>query len=497
MVHQADINNEIFVYKIPDSESGEILPPCDPDTRYPESQPDHLAQKNYVYDAIRQIFYLSGYDKKNYNTPRWNPLGQFISPGETILLKPNLVLHFNRRKNEHYYSVVTHPALIRCMIDYAYIALQGKGRIIVGDAPLNTAKFDILCEVMGLNKIKDMYAKKNFNIELVDFRASALEKNAVGIMRNKASLAHESSYIVVKLGRDSMLSTYDTQFGNFRITEYAGDGMSLHHNNKTHEYFIHKSVFDADVIISLPKIKTHKKAGFTCAMKNFIGINGAKDWLPHHRKGSIEEGGDEYQHKSLRKRVISNSWDVRWKISNSMLQRVLIYFERAVRVTNKLVPFKDGCFEGSWWGNTTISKTINDMNRMVIYCNKEGKLQDKPQRKLLYLVDGIICGEGEGPMECISKRCNTLIWGHNAYAVDLIAATLMGFDINSVDTLKTCRSILKYKIFNGVQNDIQIRTNLSGSLCDVSAIRRLLPFVFVPPISWKGHIEIDENHLQR
>ena len=32
---------------------------------------------------------------------------------------------------------------------------------------------------------------------------------------------------------------------------------------------------------SLPKLKTHKKAGITCALKNLIGINGNKEYLPH------------------------------------------------------------------------------------------------------------------------------------------------------------------------------------------------------------------------
>jgi len=35
-------------------------------------------------------------------------------------------------------------------------------------------------------------------------------------------------------------------------------------------------------------LKLHRKAGITCALKNLIGINGNKEYLPHHRLGGSQ-----------------------------------------------------------------------------------------------------------------------------------------------------------------------------------------------------------------
>ena len=49
-----------------------------------------------------------------------------------------------------------------------------------------------------------------------------------------------------------------------------------------------------DLFVNLPKLKTHKKTGITCSLKNFVGINGDKNWLPHHTEGVPANGGDEF-----------------------------------------------------------------------------------------------------------------------------------------------------------------------------------------------------------
>jgi uncharacterized protein (DUF362 family) len=59
--------------------------------------------------------------------------------------------------------------------------------------------------------------------------------------------------------------------------------MAKTHHPGVHQYLVAKEVIEADIIINLPKLKTHRKAGVTCALKNLIGINGNKEYLPHHR----------------------------------------------------------------------------------------------------------------------------------------------------------------------------------------------------------------------
>ena len=44
-----------------------------------------------VYEAVRETYLRAGLDLERHGTPDWNPLGDLIAPGETVLLKPNLV----------------------------------------------------------------------------------------------------------------------------------------------------------------------------------------------------------------------------------------------------------------------------------------------------------------------------------------------------------------------------------------------------------------------
>ncbi|HHT9107467.1 MAG TPA: DUF362 domain-containing protein [Candidatus Wunengus sp. YC64] len=465
--------------------------PYNPDIQYPEYRLHSLSDNNYIYRAIRDIFYSSDLDKENYGTERWNPLGAFIQQGDTVLIKPNLLLHRKKNNTYEYFSVVTHPAIIRCVVDYIYIALEGKGKIIIGDAPINSAYFSVLCDNLGLSQLVKMYAMKDFCIELLDFRLYTMEKDSHGIIHNKRCVYDIGNHIEVKIDKESSLTELDYRFNRFRVTEYDGSTMPMNHCVDKHRYFFHKAVLDADVIISLPKIKTHRKAGFTCAMKNYVGLNGYKDWLPHHTQGSIEERGDEYLHKSFRKKLISRSWDVRWKLSSPLLQSFFLLFEEIILNTARLLPFRDTYFEGSWYGNKTLSRTINDLNRAVIYCDKKGELQNAPQRRLLYLVDGVICGEGEGPMEATPKRCNVLLWGYNSFAIDMVVAKIMGFDHKKIDTLQVCRNIMNHKIFDGDYSNIKIMNNVDKTTHTLSEIRNIIGFSFKPSSGWQGHVELE------
>ena len=70
--------------------------------------------------------------------------------------------------------------------------------------------------------------------------------------------------------------------------------MRAAHTPTRHAYLIGRRFLECDVFINLPKLKSHQKAGITCALKNLVGINAHKDYLPHFRFGSPSAGGDEY-----------------------------------------------------------------------------------------------------------------------------------------------------------------------------------------------------------
>jgi len=444
-----------------------------------------------AYAAVRELFRMDGFDSDYYGTKAWNPLSGYIQPGQTVLLKPNLVLHESQNKNEDYYSVVTHPGIIRAIVDYVYLALKGQGKIFIGDAPVNNADFGLICEKLGLNEIQSAYQSLGFVVELVDFRLYTMKKDEAGVIRNQQYTESMENHIVIKVDEHSRLRDSDQHFKDYRVTEYNGYSMPMHHNRIEHRYCFHKSVFEADVVIGLPKIKSHRKTGYTCAMKNWVGLNGNKDWLPHHTKGSAENGGDEYLYRSFRKALIAASWDIRWKLKNILFQKILLVFEQIVRHSRRLLPFKDQYWEGSWYGNRTVARMINDINIALLYSNRNGELQAAPQRNIFYLVDGIICGEGEGPLAAKSKACRTVLWGSNAYAIDRVVTQLIGFDHRKIETLRLASESSELSLIDFAPDNIDIITNLRNKPISLNALRSVIGFNFEPAQGWKGHIEIN------
>src|SRR3954454_9500171 len=84
--------------------------------------------------------------------------------------------------------------------------------------------------------------------------------------------------------------------------------------------------------------------------------------------------------------------------------------------------------EGSWQGNDTIWRTVLDLNQILFYADREGRLQDRPQRRYLAIVDGVIAGEGEGPLASTPRHSGILIAGADPVLVDVAACRAMGYD---------------------------------------------------------------------
>ena len=139
------------------------------------------------------------------------PLGgisSFVTPGQKVLLKPNLLAASSPEK-----AVTTHPAVLAAVTS---IVKEAGGIVMIGDSP-GVGNLATVGKSTGVIKIVEEY-----DVELADFSNECLfecEKNVVG---KKLHLA--------------------------------------------------KAVDDADVIISLPKLKTHVQMSMTGAVKNQFGL---------------------------------------------------------------------------------------------------------------------------------------------------------------------------------------------------------------------------------
>ena len=111
------------------------------------------------------------------------------------------------------------------------------------------------------------------------------------------------------------------------------------------------------------------------------------------------------------------------------------------------------------------------------------------------MVDGVIGGEGEGPMVPSANRCGIIVAGSDLTAVDLVSTTLMGFDYRKIPQFAesldvAARNNQRYPT-SGVPK-IDIASNVSGQECLLNnGSGRFLSFI--PPRGWIGHIELENG----
>ncbi|MFW9923838.1 MAG: DUF362 domain-containing protein [Candidatus Thorarchaeota archaeon] len=466
-----------------------------PNEIYPEFETagihKEINPKNEIFRSVRELFLHLKFDEKNIGSSVWNPLSEIIEPGNTVLIKPNFVLHRSKCKKTTRDVLITHPTVITAVIDYVILALKGRGTIIIGDSPIQEAVFEDIITYHQMGDYLNSYKKNTkINIEIIDFRK---ERSINKIYREiqRIELAGDPrGYSRIELSEKSALIDITDQYNQFRVTNYDKEKMLSYHNLKSHSYLIANSVLKSDVIISLPKLKSHRKAGITCALKNLIGINGSKDCLPHHRKGSREENGDEYLHKSFRKRLLSNIEEKRAQSTSRFFCFILFLSKLVVYTFERIFPYKESYKEGNWYGNETIPKTIIDINYILNFVNKNGKLTDMHQkRKLLTITDAIICGEGEGPLCSNKKEVGYLLASQDFLANDIVASLLAGFDPLKIPTIL---SAMKSPInINNIDSNFDIRiTSNNRNFQDINTIKTANIIKFEPTSGWKNHIEL-------
>lgn len=465
--------------------------PFRPSKSYPELiNSDLSSSDNDVYDMVREGFYLSGYDIEHYGMEEWNPLSVLINPGNRVLLKPNLVMEENHIKDNGTDCLYTQPAVVAAVLDYVILALKGKGSIVVGDAPMQECDFDKLISDSGYADMISFYKEKllftDISIDLVDFRG-LISRRINGVNH---SVEVQTKGRVIDLGKDSaFVGKPNEYYDKIRITNYDPAYLRQHHNETTNEYFINEHILQADVVINMPKPKTHRKAGVTISLKNLVGINCRKEYLPHHANGSIAEGGDEYENKNCLKTVVDCLNDKRnylsqtaklYKISWCVL-KLAVLLEKISRLIGK-----DKYYEGSWHGNDTISRTIVDLNKILFYADKSGVMQESKQRKYLIVADMIISGEKEGPVAPTAKNVGIIAMGEDPVCFDEAILMLMGAKREYINTLNRAREYdKKYILTERESLPIIISNNEKWNGKKTEELDAATLLYFYPTLGWE------------
>lgn len=466
--------------------------PFDPPQKYPEINCAGVDSSNDVYATVRQLFADLGFDKAHFGTPSWNPLGEIIKPGMTVFIKANTVVHQHEKKKD-LFSVIVHPSIIRVVLDYVCKALENNGTIIIGDSQLYSSNYDKMLIASGLGELLQWYQNQtNVKIEWFDLRMNRARRTWLYGRWAREKIEHDPlGYQFVDLGDKSRFVGIDP--ARLRIAVASYKNMFKHHSNGRHEYLFPGSFLKSDVVINIAKLKTHRRTAVTLALKNYMGIPAYKDSLPHFMTGSQAEGGDQYINPSKRKKIITFLHDQVQTRRFLPIKFVCAVVKKILWNSHFLIPFKDNVFEAMWWGNDTLWRTLSDLNQAVEYADKQGVIQDVPQRKQLAIIDGVIGGEGDGPLACDPVSSKVVLAGVSPSAVDAVAATFMGFDINKIPLISNAFKGGKNPcpLFDGTPVEIIVQSE--GTATQFEDFRKQDNMHFKPHPQWAGHVESSKN----
>ncbi len=454
-----------------------------PGIRYVDKSP--FDPPNPVYAAVESMFRNLGLDAANTSSPDWNPLGDLIRPGDRVIVKPNLVSSKNLHQKitgDLLEASSTHGSLLRPILDYALKAAGPQGQVRVVDTPVEGCEIEKVAGPLGVYSVVDYLRGKGHNIGFIDmryFRVAPMfllddvrrfgRSWNLGLLVRRPLPGDPRGYRVVNVGSRSSFARPDApRSENLRFHRSHYLTPVEHHSHGRHEYSIPQTVLDADVVINIPKMKTHKKTGVTLSLKSVIGLSNEKYWLPHFTAGDPSIGGDEYDRPQAASESLEN------KLSRFPLPGDHSLVARAARIGG---PPK--VIDGSWEGNDTLWRTILDLNRILFFADAQGVFHEKPVRKYLTLVDGIVAGEGEGPLGATPVRAGLLVGGFDPARVDAMTSRNMGYDPEKIVMIR--------EAFGGALLEGSSLSDIDHTLDGDEPARK-----FKPPRSWPSllpHVE--------
>jgi uncharacterized protein (DUF362 family) len=344
--------------------------------------------ENYAPDTVkasmRKLFALLGRNPEN-------PFEGFIKPGDKVFIKPNWVAHRYRAscKQQHdVYTTITHPEIVKAIAKLVDIALDGEGKITIGDNPSIDADFGTLLNLQGFQSLSE---ELKTHLEIIDLRPLVCPDLSVYGDKDKMVTqdGDPEGATEINLGKDSLLYGLNPRL--FRGVFSDRRECVQAHTGTKQLYSLSNSIYNADVFISIPKLKTHHKVGTTLNLKGLVGTVAVKNYLVHWREGFPLVGGDAYP----------NFW---------------CWFKDQFRSVKS---------RGAWSGNDTIWRMVVDLYT----CFKQKSARH------FSIIDGILGGEGNGPFCPEPNNAKVILGGDDFLATDMVATRLMGFAVEKIPYL--------------------------------------------------------------
>jgi|SRR3989339_101429 len=463
-----------------------------PDEKYPEYNLGHFSRKqNKIYKAVRDCLINADLDSGNIGKSTWNPLRSIISKGSNVFILCNFVYHRKNSESEkEFFAKCTHGSIIRAVIDYILIALGDNGSVSFGNSSLQSCIWDKVLHDTGANRIIEFYSKygsKNCEVGAVDLRLYKAVRDDFGRVLSISDSDKNSLNINIDLGKDSLLEELygENKKPEFRVSDYNPLRTMEYHDIGKHIYMLNKKILEANVIVSIPKLKTHEKVGITCGLKGCVGAIAFKKCLVHHRFGSLKSGGDEYSQNVFFLKWFSMLHDYINKKGIDRIINILRIFDRIFWKFSRIIGFN---VFGSWYGNDSAWRMTLDIARILKYATVSGELKDEPQRKHVLFTDGIISGEGNGPLSPKPIESGIINFCDDVVTGDYVNSLIMGFNPDKIKMIKQAFCLNRFSLTENKPDAIQIKINDRKIL--LSEINSQLEFKFNPPRGWKNHIEL-------
>jgi len=474
-----------------------LAPPFGPGKPYPElgallGSDAERGGPNHVYAAVRAALAGLGLDARRFGGADWNPLGALVARGGSVVLKPNFIRHWNPNPAGTPLSVVTHGSVLRAVADYAFLAVGPGGSVTIAEAPQHDCDWESIRVLVGLAELERFYGSRlGAELAVVDLRREAVVYRDGTIVERRSLPGDPLGYRLLDLGARSHFHGAGLDPRRYRGADYDPVPTTEHHAGGRNAYLLAETVLRADLVVNLPKLKTHKKTGVTLALKNLVGMSGDKNLLPHHCVGPVSAGGDEYP---------GEGWLDRGRSLAAELARGLLTRGRAtglVRAARRAEgALRGDAFvrAGNWHGNRTTWRMCLDLNRCLYYSDARGEHLDAsaPVRRVLSLLDGVVAGEGEGPLAPRDRPLGALLASLDPVALDLLAIRLMGFDEERIPKVREAMADRELRVTAvSASQDVEVAEVAEDGTplrsADLEAFRAGESFLAHP--GWRGHLE--------
>ena len=326
-------------------------------------------------------------------------------PARLIVLKPNWIQESHEYRPDVWEPVITHPAVLLAVLEVLAERIGG---------PATLVHLRRAAHLRGLRRDRPARRTASNELDRLRRRCQRCDRaprpapralDARGGRRRRAACATPRirAATCASIWRATACSTATAARAATTVRTTTRECVNEHHRGDVHEYLLAGTPMACDLFINLPKLKTHKKTGITCCLKNLVGINGDKNWLPHHTEGTPAQ----------RRRRVPRGRPGRSGSSGALKHGRARVMLRRARLGNLALPqgaqrrqcrcwatAKPVMRNGNWQGNDTCWRMALDLNRALLYGRPDGTLArcEPVAKRYLAIVDGIIGGEGNGPL---------------------------------------------------------------------------------------------------